>query len=155
MADVDLVTYCGLYCALCAERARVPKQAAVLRETMAKEGWDFWGKEVPGFEGFWGFLGRLCELDNACPGCRRDGGPPFCTIRKCARERGAEVCAICEEHPCDRVRQIAKGYPMLLHDAARIREAGLDAWIAEQEKRAAAGFCYADIRCRPYTVPDK
>jgi len=51
-----LVTYCGLYCNLCSTRGRVPKQASALRETMRKEGWEYWGNSVPGFEGFWKFL---------------------------------------------------------------------------------------------------
>jgi hypothetical protein len=36
--DLDQVTYCGLYCPLCAERGRIPRQASILKESMAKEG---------------------------------------------------------------------------------------------------------------------
>ena len=146
MADLKLVTYCGLHCTLCAQRGRIPRQAQELRESMHKEGYDFWGTEIPGFKEFWKFLTDLCDVDNGCPGCRAGGGYPACTIRKCARERGIEICVFCEEYPCERVLEIAKRYPTLLADGKRMREIGLEAWIQEQEERAKTGFAYADIR---------
>ena len=153
MDNLDLVTYCGLYCGLCAQRGRIPRQAEVLRESMAKEGYEFWGKELPGFDKFWRFLTDLCDPDKGCPGCRKGGGPPFCSIRKCARERKVDVCVFCEEYPCNRVFEIAKGYPTLIADGERMRKLGREAWLQEQEERAKTGFAYADIRCHPYQVP--
>ncbi|MCK4873228.1 MAG: DUF3795 domain-containing protein [Phycisphaerales bacterium] len=155
MADLELVTYCGLYCGLCAQRCRIPQRASELRESMSKEGYELWGSELPGFTKFWSFLTDLCEPEKACPGCRQGGGPSFCTIRKCARERGLDVCVFCDEYPCERVQGIAKGYPTLIPDGKRMRDIGLDAWVAEQRDRAATGFAYVDIRCHPYDVPDK
>lgn len=154
MADLRLVTFCGLYCGLCAERARIPRQARALSESMSKEGYEAWAIELPGFNEFWSFLAGLCDPDKACPGCRGGGGPPFCSIRKCAREREVEVCASCEDFPCKRVRGIAKGYPTLIADGKRMREIGIEAWIKEQEERAKTGFAYVDIRCHPYSVPE-
>lgn len=153
MPDLKLVTYCGLYCGLCAQRARIPKRAGALREAMAKEGYEFWAQEIPGFREFWEFLSGLSDPDKACPGCRQGGGPPFCTIRKCARERDIEICVYCQDYPCKRVLGIAKGYPTLLADGQRLKEKGLEAWLREQEERAKTGFAYADIRCYPYDVP--
>jgi len=155
VADLSLVTYCGLYCGLCAERCRIPKQARTLRESMSKEGYEHWGGEMPGFAEFWSFLSGICDPDKACPGCRQDGGPPFCGIRKCARKRQIDVCAFCEDYPCSRIQEIAKGYPTLIADGARMKENGIDAWIVEQEERTKTGFAYTDIRCRPYSVPDE
>ena len=155
MDDLKLVTYCGLYCNLCSKRRRIPRQASALRASMANEGYEFWGQELPGFNEFWGFLTGLCDPDKACPGCRQGGGPPFCGIRKCARQRGVEICAFCEEYPCKRVLEIAKGYPTLIADGQRMREIGIEAWIQEQEKRAGAGFAYVDVRCYPYSVPEE
>ncbi len=155
MAELRLVTYCGLYCGLCAERGRIPRQASALKESMAKEGYEFWGKELPRFTEFWDFLGGLCDPDQACPGCRQDGGPPFCAIRKCARERQIEICISCEEYPCKRVLGIAKGYPTLIADGQRMGEIGIEAWVQEQEERAKTGFAYVDIRCYPYEVPEE
>lgn len=153
MDKLDLVTYCGLYCGLCASRGRIPRQANVLRESMSKEGYEFWGKDLPGFNEFWSFLSDLSDPDKGCPGCRKGGGPPFCSIRKCARERKVDVCVFCEQYPCGRVLEIAKGYPTLIADGERMRKLGMEAWLQEQEERAKTGFAYADIRCHPYNVP--
>ena len=151
---LKLVTYCGLYCGLCAARGRIPRQASKLKDAMTKEGYDQWGKDfLPGFEGFWEFLGNLCDPEKNCPGCRQGGGPPFCGIRKCAQKRGVDVCPFCDEFPCDKVKMIAKGYTLLIPGGERMKEIGIDAWIAEQEQRAKTGFAYSDIRCHPYDIP--
>jgi len=47
------------------------------------------------------------------------------------------------------------GYVNLLADSERLKRIGADTWLEEQEARAKTGFCYCDIRCQPYTVPDK
>jgi len=155
MDNMKYVTYCGLYCRLCAQHGRIPRQAQALHQSMVKEGYEFWGKELPGFEAFWEFLTSLCDPCKSCPGCRQGGGPPFCTIRKCARKRGVEICVFCADYPCSRVLGIAKGYPTLIADGERMKEIGIEAWIDEQEERAKTGFAYVDIRCYPYEVPKK
>ncbi|NLF02040.1 MAG: DUF3795 domain-containing protein [Anaerolineales bacterium] len=154
MTDLTQVTYCGLYCGLCAERNRIPLRAQALRDAMHKEGWDLWGREIPNFKEFWAFLNGVAEPETLC-NCREgQGGPPFCGIRKCARERGADICPFCSDYPCERIQALAKGYVMMLADGQRMREIGLDAWIEEQEARKKTGFAYVDIRCEPYDVPD-
>ncbi len=153
MTDLTLVTYCGLYCPLCAQRGRIPHQASALRESMAKEGYDSWGSAIPGFQEFWAFLTRLSTPEGGCAGCRQGGGPPFCAIRRCAQARGVEVCPLCSEYPCERVQAIARGYPTLLADGQRMVEIGLERWIVEQEERAGTGFAYVDVRRHPYDVP--
>lgn len=151
--DLKHVTYCGLYCGLCAQGGRIPKQAAALRDTMRREGYEYWGAEIPGFREFWRFLDHLADSGPRCS-CREGVcGPPFCAIRTCAPAKGVEVCAFCDEYPCRRILGIAKGYVTLLADGARMREIGLARWIEEQEERKATGFAYADIRCHPYDIP--
>jgi hypothetical protein len=155
MENLKLVTYCGLYCGLCANRGRIAQQAKGLRESMVKEGYDKWGTAIAGFKDFWKFLGQLCDPDTACPGCRQDGGPPDCTIRKCAKERKVDVCVFCEDFPCKRVLGLAKGYPTLIADSERMKKIGIEAWTKEQEERAKTGFAYVDIRCYPYSVHEE
>ncbi len=148
MADLKYVTYCGLYCSLCAHMARMPVQARELRATMRKEGWEHYGEAVhPGFGEFWHILERLAETDATCPGCRGGCGSPGCEIRTCAREREVEICPLCADYPCEHIERLGRSYPTLIADGVRLRETGLDAWIAEQEERRATGFAYADIRC--------
>ncbi|MFB3786030.1 MAG: DUF3795 domain-containing protein [bacterium] len=149
MADLRYVTYCGLHCGLCAQRGRIPRQAKALRESMAKEGFEYWGGSIPGFREFWIFLTDLSDPDKGCPGCRQGGGPDFCEIRKCARRRGIELCPLCADYPCQIIRDLANVYPTLLADGKRIQEIGIERWIPEQEERAQTGFAYADIRCQP------
>ena len=151
--DLSLVTYCGLYCPLCAQRGRIPKQARSLHKSLAKEGWQSYGSAVSDdFEPFWRLLTRFADPEKGCS-CRDDGGPPFCAIRKCAREKGVDVCPFCEAFPCEYIRTIGKGYPTLIADGYRMCEIGLEAWIDEQKQRAKTDFAYCDIRCEPYEVP--
>ena len=154
MIDLCAVTYCGLYCGLCAQRNRIPPRAAALYDAMQKEGYEFWGNELPGFSLFWKFLTGLAESDDRCSCRKGTGGPPFCGIRKCASARQVTICPLCNDYPCHRILSLSEGYPTLLADGARIREIGLEAWVAEQEDRAKTGFSYADIRCHPFDIPE-
>jgi len=155
MANLKHVTYCGLYCGLCSTCNRSPRQARALLNTLRNEAIEHWGPTLPDFQEFWRFLGRLAKNDSRAS-CREGTcGPPFCTIRKCAPEKGVEVCPFCDEYPCERILGLAKGYVTMLADGKRMVEIGLDKWIEEQEKRKATGFAYVDIRCEPYDVPDK
>jgi hypothetical protein len=59
LADLRLVTYCGLYCGLCALDCRIPQRALALRDDMREAGHEYWGQGLPGFKEFWGFLDGL------------------------------------------------------------------------------------------------
>ncbi len=146
-ASLQEVAYCGLYCGLCASRRRIPHQAAKLRETLCREGYDQGYFDVPCLEkvfaAFWEGLNRLA--DSPCPGCRSGGGDPACAVRACAQERKVTVCPLCLDYPCQRLEALHR-YPLLPADSRRLRCAGLERWIAEQEARAATGFAYADVR---------
>jgi hypothetical protein len=147
MADLTFVTYCGLYCKSCSARGRIPQQAQALKQSLEKEGFTAWGPQVfPNFEAFWTLMSDLGDHDKACPGCRAGGGYPACEIRVCARERAVDICALCEDFPCDRIQQFTRRYPTLLVDGQRLKEIGIDAWIAEQEDRVKCGFIYSDCR---------
>jgi hypothetical protein len=145
--NLEEVTLCGLYCGLCASRRRIPGQAATLRETLCREGYDRGYFDIPGLEAvfaaFWKGLNRLA--DTPCPGCRAGGGYPGCPVRACAQERGVTACPLCADFPCERLEMLSR-YPLLLPDGRRMQQVGLEQWIAEQEARAATGFAYADIR---------
>ena len=143
--QLEFVTCCGLYCELCAERARIPQRAAALQEAMAEEGWSYSGPSVPDFDGFWRFLERL-HAQGGCRGCRAGGGFPGCQIRICAQERGLELCARCIDFPCGHVESLAARYPTLVADNRRLLALGLERWLGEQQERARRGIVYADIR---------
>ncbi len=146
MDKLEQVAYCGLYCGLCSQRNRIPEQARSLRHSMQKEGWDIWGQDQPCFKNFWLFLNRLAESESQCSCRGGECGPPFCEIRKCARNKGLEVCISCDTYPCGLILELTSVYPTLLSDAKRMREKGIEVWIQEQEERRKTGFAYTDIR---------
>jgi hypothetical protein len=142
------VTYCGLYCGLCAQRNRIPQQASQLQQTLHEEGFDDFYQYVPEmkeiFPPFWQFLQNLAKLDCTCRTGK--GGPPDCKIRNCAKQRKITVCPECKEYPCQHIQALAEHYPTLIQDGRRLQKIGIEKWIIEQERRAKRGFAYADIR---------
>ena len=153
MSSECLVAYCGLYCDLCEQRARIPKSAQTLLKEMREAGYEHFGPHMPGFKEFWAFLQGLVDVPQE-KRCRGGGcGAPFCVIRKCALERGVTVCADCEAFPCGRIETLARSEATLIHDNRRLRAIGLEAWVAEQQERLRAGFCYAGVRTGPCEVP--
>jgi hypothetical protein len=110
---ISLVTYCGLYCGLCAQRARIPQQAKQLEDTMHEEGYDFWYQYVPTFKEtfppFWQFLKQLAASDCTCKSGK--GGPPDCKIRECAKKKKIATCPTCKEYPCEPNRKLLRMLP--------------------------------------------
>jgi len=148
-------TYCGLNCNLCAERTKVSRQAADLRETMHKEEYDLWGTKMPDFPEFWRFLTRITDPDKCCPGCHAGGGFPGCGIRKCAKSKGISTCPLCANYPCEQINKFAKVYPCVIPDGKRLKEIGVEKWLAETNEKARSGFTYADIRIESTGEADK
>lgn len=147
MSDLHNVTYCGLYCKLCATKSRIPRMATELRDALAVDGWDGFGEYImPDFAPFWSTLDKFANLDKTCPDCREGCGDPGCDIRKCAKDRKVDLCPFCEQYPCNHVIALAQRYPNLVGDGERMIKIGVEAWIDEQEERCRTGFCYCDIR---------
>ena len=142
-----LVTYCGLYCGLCAHRSRIPKRAKLLQEALHEEGMDSWYQYSQSmkdtFPPFWKFLETLVKMDCTC---RTGGGPPNCKIRECAKKREVDTCPLCSEYPCNLIESLAEHYVMVIQDGKRLKKIGLKAWVKEQEGRVKRGVVYADIR---------
>ncbi|MCK4424536.1 DUF3795 domain-containing protein [Candidatus Bathyarchaeota archaeon] len=142
-----LVGYCGLHCELCAHRNRIPQQAHQLQKSLHEEGFDDWYKYAPEmkdtFPPFWQFLQKLATLDCTC---RTGGGPPDCKIRRCAKQKGIEICPQCKEYPCTLIQALAEHYPTVIQDGKRLQKISLENWVKEQEERAKRGVVYADTR---------
>ncbi len=74
-----------------------------------------------------------------CTGCRTPSTYCFggdCSIKQCARQRGVVFCTECAEYPCDRIHAFQEAAPYraaLCRDARRIHEAGVAAWLREED----------------------
>ncbi len=58
----------------------------------------------------YGIIYGLEEITD-CDGCRTEGGRLFsgsrnCPVRKCAREKGLENCALCPEYGCEKLESL-------------------------------------------------
>jgi hypothetical protein len=145
-----LTAYCGLYCGACAiKNGQIRDGAKALQKMLKAYSYADWApmvaefvpatKHYPEFEGV---LEWLTTQD--CPGCMGGGGNPDCAIRLCAKERGLAGCWECGEAPCEKLQEIDQGYPAARESRQRIRDAGLEAWLAEQAAQVEAGFSYLD-----------
>lgn len=85
----------------------------------------------------------LCSmhLGGYCPGCGGGAGNQSCAIAKCSLEHGnLQFCWECPEYPCPRYKGFDDGDSFVSHrnrqqDIARIRELGLNAFLAQLEKK--------------------
>jgi len=87
-----MIGYCGYNCHLCAARSDDP----AVRQRMV-DGW----RRIFGYESY-------TAKNVKCDGCRSDGkvADESCKARPCARERGLESCACCNEFPCARLKDL-------------------------------------------------
>ena len=144
--DQKFACYCGLYCGLCAVKTKVEPAAKVLYDEMKAAGFEEVISFIPGGEGFWPFLKGMAE-EGVCTSCREGSGNPGCALRICAKEKGIDMCAFCDNYPCDKFAAFLKasvGYAVLEHDNALLRHKGWEAWWALQNKRREKGYTYLD-----------
>jgi len=108
------------------------------------------GTRALDFEPLWRFLEGLAESEFSCSCREGTRGPPLCSIRKCAPEKGVDACPFCDGYPYERILGLAKDYVMMLADGKRMKEIGLDRWIDEQEERRTTGFASYPMRAAWY-----
>ena len=135
--------YCGLYCENCAVKAKVEPAAKVLFDEMKKAGFEEVISYIPGGDGFWTFLKGVAE-DGACISCQDGSGDPGCTIRICAKEKGVDMCALCQDYPCDKLTVFFERNPVLKQDNALLRDKGWEVWAALQDRRKSDGYTLQD-----------
>jgi hypothetical protein len=83
-----------------------------------------------------------------CEGCR---GPLDihwscdCKMLQCAKKKGVEHCFQCRDFPCTILNAFsldgAAHHKRTVENLKRMKEIGLKAWIAEQEKKGPPSFC--------------
>jgi hypothetical protein len=141
--DEKYICYCGLYCENCAVKARIDPAAKILHKEMKEAGFEEVMPYIPGGEGFWPFLKNMAE-NGTCISCRETGGDPSCAIRICAKNKGIDICALCESYPCGNFEEFLKRSPYLVKDNALLREKGIEAWAKLQDERRARGYVFQD-----------
>lgn len=74
-----------------------------------------------------------------CTGCRTPSTFCFggdCAIKVCAQGHGVVFCTECQEYPCERIHAFQAAAPYraaMCRDARRIHEAGVAAWLREED----------------------
>ncbi|HAQ62187.1 TPA: hypothetical protein DCR49_09385 [Candidatus Delongbacteria bacterium] len=136
MENKDFTTHCGLYCKLCANYSRISQISHRLRDILLKEGYDYFGEYIyPEYKDFRKVLDQMADRDPNNSRCFGGCGNPECRIRECAKAKGLEYCAFCDNFPCENFTEgFLKTYPCLIANNKRIKEIGIDAWIIEQEE---------------------
>ncbi len=117
---------CGLYCGGCGVIHAVEKGNL---DEFAKK-WDSTAKRME------------------CHGCKSDQVAEFCNqcgIRKCAIDKGHDFCHECDDFACEMMMDFItnqSAHPKIhLNNLNRIKEAGVDTWLAEQNARWSCPDC--------------
>jgi hypothetical protein len=112
---VSEIAYCGLDCSVCpALRALKFDDEALRRQTALA-----WSQL---------YQTKISPEQIACQGCRSDQGVLFahcgdCAVRACARSKGLDTCAACQDYPCRELEFIHKGAPQAKQNLERLRQA--------------------------------
>lgn len=83
-----------------------------------------------------------------CEGCR---GPvdvhwsPDCRMRACAGQKGVQYCFQCNDFPCSMLAEFSSDrvahHKRTVENMKKMKEHGIEAWIAEQERTGQCVFC--------------
>jgi len=98
----DIMAYCGLTCQGCAiylaTREKSEEKRYEMRALIARQIKDLYKENLK------------AEDVTDCDGCRTEGrlfsGCRRCEIRKCARQKGIENCAHCNDYPCEKLEKL-------------------------------------------------
>ena len=133
---------CGVYCGQCPNgNGRVKVIAGELKRLVdtVRYGWLELPEVKSGFK-FSEFRKGLEWFANSqCPMCLNGGGAP-CENRKCAKEKKLESCLLCNDYlTCKHTEYQRDWYPFVVENYNRVKQAGLQKHLEEEEERARAG----------------
>ena len=140
LEDKELIAYCGLYCGDCTGyQGRIADLARDLRKELRRSKFEMTAQamsDVPFFAAYknypqcYAVLGAMVKF-RCKRSCRGGGGPPFCKMRQCCREKGIDGCWQCDEFETCRKLDFLKA----VHGDAHIKnlkilnKAGVDSFI--------------------------
>ena len=79
---------------------------------------------------YFGYKKLIAFFSEECPGCRNNGGNPFCSIRKCAIKKGYFTCAECDDL-CKKFNTLFKIHidNEIQTNIKEIKENGIDSFV--------------------------
>ena len=99
------------------------------------------------FDSYCGIYCGACSTPG-CNGCKiinENHWSPDCKFIQCAQSKGVEACCFCSEFPCDDIMEFDRDkhvhHNSALPNGLRIKEIGLEAWLAEQKERWTCNQC--------------
>ena len=101
-------SYCGLNCATCKDkfttiRNKIKELDAAFEIVNIQE----MAKAIPFMNSKYQGYKKLAKFfNNECPGCRDNGGNPFCGIRKCLKKKGYTTCVECSSDLCKKFKSL-------------------------------------------------
>lgn len=135
-----LIAYCGLYCGDCSGyKGSIANLARQLKRELDRERFAELAKAlscIPFFKAFEHYS-QCCEVLETLPklrckkSCRGNGGPPFCQIRECGREKGLDGCWQCDGFKtCTKLDFLKAGHgDAHIRNLGRIKRNGTAAFI--------------------------
>ncbi len=133
---------CGLVCSTCtaAKEGDIQVHSSALLSLL--EGFDGFAERFsafqPALKKYPEFKEVLALFDNAsCTGCRQTNQCfPDCPVSPCAREKGVDFCAECEDFPCDKIRSIRPLGAKWLLAGRRMQKIGVEAYYEEVKSKS-------------------
>ena len=102
--------YCGLNCSTCKERFQIIREKINELDTAFDQvNITEMAKAIPLMHAKYRSYRKMADFfKNECPGCRDNGGNPFCGIRKCAKKKGYGTCVECAADLCGKFKGLLK-----------------------------------------------
>jgi hypothetical protein len=128
--EIKLVAPCGIYCGAC--------------------------------EGVVAGLHGKDPKELSCCGCLsakvNDWVRNKCKVRPCVMQRNLESCALCQQYPCDKLREVLSWAKEAGNNLKIIREKGLEEFKKNQKagwscRNCGAAFSHKDKQCRKCAKP--
>jgi len=135
-----LIGYCGLYCGDCSGyKGTIADLARALHKELQRERFADLAKalsSIPIFKAFENFP-QCCEVLKTLPklrcpkACRGSGGPPFCQIRECSREKKLDGCWQCAQYKtCAKLDFLKPGHgDAHLKNLSKIKRSGTAVFV--------------------------
>lgn len=127
----EIFPACGLYCGVCGVyRATIDNNTRLKEKFAAAYGVTAEQISCAG-----------CNSDNVFVYCRS------CPVKSCAAEKKLQSCSQCNDYPCGHIENfpVPEGKKNILKAIPRMREIGIERWVAEEEGKYVCAQCGAKL----------